>query len=152
MNAKAQPLVGLYSSSTKDRYTGPVALVFANVDFDNNARGVAYALKRARKVAAVLKGKMSVALASTPDMSYELSDYGLKSNHPHSNVLMAITDGSNKYGSDAAFSGPALQTFADAFLKGDLTPYVKPDEPPPADADDEDEPPADEEEEQKEEM
>lgn len=144
LKAKAQPLVGQYSSTTKDRYTGPVLVIFLSLDFGKNEKSINYVLKRARKAAVGLKGKLSIAVASVTDLSYELSDYGLKSTHPASEILMGIADGSDYYGSDSdAFSAKAMQAFADSFLKGELTPYVKPDEPPPSS--DEEEPPMDDE-------
>ena len=62
--AKAAPLVGLFSSDTKERYVGgavrgakpAVVVVFVNLD---NAKGMQYALKRVRKVAAAHKGTLS---------------------------------------------------------------------------------------------
>ena len=120
LTAKAQPLVGLYSSSTSSRYTGPTAIIFMNLDFDTNAKGVNYVLKRARKAAKALKGKISVAVARLSDMNYELADYGLESNKPKSDVLVGIKvpgkGGSEAkfYGSDKAFSGDALTSFAEA--------------------------------------
>ena len=36
--AKAQPLVGMFSSSTKDRYKKPTLLIFMNLDFEKNAK------------------------------------------------------------------------------------------------------------------
>ena len=62
--AKAAPLVGLFSSDTKERYVGgavrgakpAVVVVFVNLD---NAKGMQYALKRVRKVAVAHKGTLS---------------------------------------------------------------------------------------------
>lgn len=36
--AKAQPLVGMYSHSSKDRYKGPVLVIFMYLDFEKNAQ------------------------------------------------------------------------------------------------------------------
>jgi len=141
LSAKAQPLVGQYSSTTKDRYKGPVLVLFMNLDFEKNAKQVNYVLKRARMAAVGLKGKLSIAVASASDMSYDLGDYGLTSSKPNTEILMGIKAGSDFYGSEAeAFSAATMQAFADSFLKGELTPYVKPEpeDPPPSD---EDEPP-----------
>jgi len=156
LSAKAQPLVGLFSSSTKERYKGAVLVVFLNLDFEKNGQSVEYVLKRARKAAAALKkeGKpLAIAVARLSDMNYELADYGLTSTKPTADILMGLRVGSDynfKYyssatyfdekGTSAAFSGKTLSAFADAYLAGELTPYVKPDEPPPAD---DEEPPAD---------
>jgi len=38
LNSKAQPLVGLYSSSTKERYSGATLVVFFNLDFEKNSK------------------------------------------------------------------------------------------------------------------
>jgi len=161
--AKAQPLVGLYNHNTKDRYKSAVALVFLNLDFEKQSKNIEYVLKRARKVAASLKGKkLAIAVASSTDMSYELGDYGLKSKSANE-ILMGIKSGSDYYsavsffegsGSSSAFSGKSLSSFADAFLAGKLTPYEKPEEPPPADDEMplDDEAPTDEEDGGKEEM
>lgn len=141
LDAKAQPLVGQYTSTTSARYKKAVLVIFLNLDFETNAKGVAYALKRARKVAATLKGKMQVAVASVEDMSYELADYGLESNKPKIDILMGIRDGSDFYAptSDAAFSAPAITAFANEFLAGSLKPHVKPDPPPPPPYEDDEE-------------
>lgn len=145
--SKAQPLVGLYSFSTKDRYKGPVLVIFMYLDFDKNMQGVTYVLKRARKVATRLKGKgLAIAVAALSDMSYEISDYGLTSTKPTADILMGIRAGSDHFsgttyietvGRTSVFSGDTLGAFADAYLRGELSPYVKPVDPPPSDAEDE---------------
>ena len=137
LQSKAQPLVGLFSTSTSTRNyaTGAVLVVFMNLDFDVNAKGVKYVLKRARKAAAALKGKLSVAVAKLSDMTYELTDYGLESKKPTSDILMGIK--ANKpggqidyYGTETAFSAAALTEFAQSYLDGKLKPHVRPDPPP----------------------
>jgi len=138
VKAKAQPLVGKWSYATKERYeqAKAVLVVFLNLDFDKNAKGVAYALKRARKAAVELKAKgVAVAVASSSELSYELQDFGLESKRAASDLLMGIKAGDDHYGSTEAFSGPALLKFAESFLKGELTAHVKPP-PPPMDDDD----------------
>lgn len=133
LNTRAQPLVGEFNFNTKERYTGPVLIIFMNLDFETNKKSVNYVLKRARKVAIGVKDKLSVAVASITSMSHELSDYGLESDK-ESDILMAITAGSDdsadKYGApkDKAFSGDVLQAFANSYLKGELTPHKKVDE------------------------
>jgi hypothetical protein len=134
---KTQPLVGQYSSATKDRYKASTLIIFMNLDFDNNAKGVQYVLKRARKAAVALKGKLSIAVASLSDMNYDLADYGLTSTKPKSDILMGIR-ASNAYDAKTyavpegtAFTATALTTFAEDYLAGKLTAFVKPDPPPP---------------------
>ena len=143
LNAKAQPLVGKYSSMTQDRYKGPTLVIFMNLDLEGNAKGVNYVLKRARKAAAGLKGKLNVAVASSTDMSFELADYGLESKSPKSELLMGIRANGKFYGAPGvAFSAAALTKFADDFLAGSLTEHIKPEpepsEVPPADEDGDD--------------
>jgi len=141
LNAKAQPLVGKYSSQTSDRYKGAVLIIFMNLDFDKNQQSITYVLKRARKIAAPLKGKLSIAVASVSDLSYTLEDYGLTSKSAASDILMGIKSGEDHYGTAGqAFNAKTLQAFADSFLAGKLTPHVKPPyEAPEADeASDED--------------
>lgn len=138
VKSKAQPLVGKWSYATKERYekAKAVLIVFMNLDFDKNAKGVAYALKRARKAAVELKAKgISVAVASSSELSYELQDFGLESKSAASDLLMGIKAGDDHYGSTEAFSGPALLSFAESFLKGELTAHVKPPPPPIDDID-----------------
>jgi len=97
-------------------------------------------LKRARKAAAKLKGKLAVAVASSTDLSYELGDYGLPTDKPNT-ILMGISAGGQYYApadGAAAFSGDTLSEFARAFLAGELTPYEKPEPEPAAGGDDED--------------
>jgi hypothetical protein len=134
VSAKAQPLVGLFSSATADRYKTPTLVIFMNLDFESNPKGVNYVLKRARKAAAgSLKGKMAIALGSSSEDSYLLSDFGLESKSPKSEILMGIRDGGHTYyqqPAGTAFSAATMQKFADDFLGGKLTPYEK---PPPAD-------------------
>lgn len=159
--AKAQPLVGQFSHSTKDRYKNPTLIIFMNLDFDKNAKSVNYVLKRARKVAAHLKttgAKLSIAVASNADMSYDMSDYGLESKSTASDILMGIRESddysSPKYsgaeffsadsGRSATFSEKSLSTFANAFIAGELTAYEKPP-PPPTPPYDEDESPSEDE-------
>jgi len=144
---KAQPLVGLFSSSTKERYKDGVLVIFMNLDFEKNDKGVKYVLKRARKAAAALKGKkLAIAVGALSDFSYELADYGLVASKGGNDILMGIKAGSDYYGAtayfdekgtSAGFSGTTLTAFADAYLAGELTPHVKPEEPPPAGDDDE---------------
>ena len=145
LKSKSQPLVGLYSSSTSSRYTDAVLVIFMNLDWETNAKSVTYVLKRARKVAASLKGKkLSVAVAKLADMTYELGDYGLESTKPKSDILFGIK--ANKpggevkyYGGSEAFSANALTSFAQKFVDGQLTAHVRPPPPPyepPADGDD----------------
>ena len=55
--------MGLFSSTTSSRYSGAVLVIFCNLDFEQNAKGVNYVLKRARKAAVALKGRMAVAVA-----------------------------------------------------------------------------------------
>jgi len=134
LKAKAQPLVGLYNSQTSSRYDATsVVIIFMNLDFEQNAKGVQYVLKRARKAAKALKGKIAVAVARLSDMTYELGDYGLESTKPKSDILMGLKAKGKSYAPDAgkAFSGPALTEFAQAFLDGKLTAYERPDPPPP---------------------
>jgi hypothetical protein len=86
-------------------------------------------LKRARKAAAKLKGKLAVAVASSTDLSYELGDYGLPTDKPNT-ILMGISAGGQYYApadGAAAFSGDTMSEFARAFLAGELTPYEKPE-------------------------
>jgi hypothetical protein len=142
LQSKAQPLVGQYSHSTRDRYPAPVLIIFMNLDFDKNTRSVTYVLKRARKAAVALKGKLSVAVAALSDMNYELGDYGLSSKSEASDILMGIKSGGDHYGAtDTAFSGNSLSKFAEDFLAGKLEAFVKPDEPAPAEDDNDDEMP-----------
>jgi len=138
LNAKAQPLVGQFSTTTQDRYKGATLVVFMNLDFEQNAKGVNYVLKRARKAAVGYKGKLSFAVASSSDMSYELADYGLKSKSPKSEILMGIRANGKYYGAvDVAFSAAAMTKFADDFLAGKLTEAVRLEpETPPSSGDD----------------
>jgi hypothetical protein len=102
--SKSQPLVGLFNSDTKERYVGryggaggakPAALVvFMNLDFEKNSKSVQYVLKRARKVAAARKGKISVAIASLDDQRYSLDDYGLAASKSSADILMGLPAGS----------------------------------------------------------
>jgi len=130
--AKAQPLVGEYTSSSKDRYKSAVLVVFLKLDFDQNAKSVKYVLKRARKVATAFKGKLSIALASTS--AYEMDDFGLKSEKPNTDVLMGISDSKGNFytGPDVAFTEASLKAFAESYLAGGLKPYEKPPYEPPA--------------------
>ena len=128
--AKSQPLVGMYSSATRDRYKAPVLVIFMNIDFERNAKSIQYVLKRARKAAVGLKGKLSIALSATANLAYEMDNFGLTSSKPNTDILMGIAADGKSYGSEAtSFSGPALAEFARAFLAGELSPYVKPDPP-----------------------
>jgi len=110
-------------------------VIFLNLDFEANSKGVNYVLKRARKAAVELKGKLRVAVAGLSDMSYELDSFGL-STKSKADVLMGITDASGDYYAPAAgdgrFSASAMAEFARAYAANELTPYVK---PPPADDD-----------------
>ena len=141
LKAKAQPLVGLYSTATKHRYEGkPVLVIFANLDFEANAKGVAYVLKRARKYAAelkeTLKAPVSVSMADLQE--YELGDFGLVSKS-NADILMGISMGDDRFGFDAdtaekltgkksnLFSAKAMEAFVSAYKNGELTPYIKPD-------------------------
>eukprot|EP00325_Prymnesiales_sp_UTEX-LB-985_P003561 CAMPEP_0174712024 /NCGR_PEP_ID=MMETSP1094-20130205/13152_1 /TAXON_ID=156173 /ORGANISM="Chrysochromulina brevifilum, Strain UTEX LB 985" /LENGTH=470 /DNA_ID=CAMNT_0015911035 /DNA_START=23 /DNA_END=1435 /DNA_ORIENTATION=+ len=153
---KAQPLVGQYSFGTKSRYLGgptnpkpPVLVIFLNLDFDANAKSVKYVLKRARKVAVSLKGKVTVAVAALSDMQYDLGDYGLETKSTASDILMGLVQrkaGTDSYyGSQAAFSEKALAAFAESFLAGELTAHKVDDgSSPPPPEDDEGEGEADE--------
>jgi len=141
--SKAQPLVGEFSSTTRSRYQSAVLIIFMNLDFEMSSKSVNYVLKRARKVAVGLKGKLAIAVASITSMSYKLSDYGLTSTKD-SDILLAIQAGPDdsalKYGApaDKAFSGDTLSAFANAYLAGELTPYQSPEadkETPSDDAD-----------------
>jgi hypothetical protein len=79
--SKAQPLVAQFTYATKERYLSkklPVVLVFADIDWKGNPKGTAYYLNRARKVAALYKGKLQFALAHMSDYEYTLPDYGLE--------------------------------------------------------------------------
>lgn len=96
---------------------------------------MSYVLKRARKVAVGLKGKLSIAVASLSTMSYELADHGLESERD-SDILMGIRakgPGSEsevqRYGAptDKSFSGDTLSAFANAYLAGELKPYKRPE-------------------------
>jgi len=138
LSAKAQPLVGEYIATTKDRYKQPVLVIFLNLDFESNAKGVSYVLKRARKLAAALKDKkMAVAVASSSGMSYELGDFGLASPKSSADILMGIATPTGSYYSAAGtpFTASAASEFANGFLDGKLTPYEKPDDPPPSEDD-----------------
>lgn len=133
--AKAAPLVGLFSSDTKERYVGgavrgskpAVVVVFVNLD---NAKGMQYALKRVRKVAVAHKGKLSFALANLGDSKYDMEDYGLTSKST-SDLRMGIMHRASAkdefYGATTDFSEKALSAFAASFLAGELTAHVKPE-------------------------
>ena len=139
--SKAAPLVGLFSSDTKERYIGgpvrsakpAVVVIFMNLDREKNAKGVQYVLKRARKVAAAHKGKLAFALASLDDGKYDMEDYGLSSKST-SDLRMGILHRTlakdDFYGATTDFSEKALSAFATSFLAGELTAHVKPDPPP----------------------
>jgi hypothetical protein len=132
LETRPLPLVGEYSSKVEDRYQSAVLLIFMDLDFKENAKSVNYVLKRARKVAFELKGKLAIAVASLTDMSYELSDYGLSSKS-NGDILMGIRAGpdytAKKYGAPAgqSFSGDALANFANSYLAGKLTPHESSD-------------------------
>ena len=156
--SKAQPLVGQLTVTSKERYLGatgvggkqPLLIVFTNLDFEKNAKGVAYVLSRARKVAAELKGKMRVAVAKASDYDFQLPDFGLTLKSASTDTLMGIQHRVKHvdkfYGDDAAFTAKNLQAFADKFLAGELTPSKTedandPPPPPPSGADDDEESP-----------
>jgi len=136
LSAKAQPLVGLYSSSTKDRYSKDATIViFLNLDFETNPKGVNYALKRARKAALNLKGQLRVAVASLSESSYELGAFGLASKST-ADVLMGIVDGTGAHyapKAEGGFSAAALAEFARAYSANELEPYIAPPPPPQSD-------------------
>ena len=71
-----------------------------------------------------------MAVASSTDMSYEMGDYGLEPKSKASDILFGIKAGEKHFGADVAFSGPALLAFAESYLKGELTEYVRPPPPP----------------------
>jgi hypothetical protein len=144
--SKAAPLVGLFSSDTKERYIGgavrgakpAVVVIFMNLDREKNAKGVQYVLKRARKVAAARKGKISFAVANMGDSKYDMEDYGLESKSTadiRMGILHRTLAKDDFYGTTTDFSEKSLTAFADSFLAGELTPHVKPD-PPDYSADD----------------
>ena len=149
IQTKAQPLVGLYNSKTAERYRQSTVVIFMNANFETNAKNVKYVLKRARKVAVGLKGKLSVALSPSSEMSWDLKDFGLEVPKPSSDIRVGIRtadDGHSRkyYGSaETTFSEKNLQAFADDFLAGKLTPYERPDPPPPPPYGDEDDKDAD---------
>ena len=127
LKAKAMPLVGMFSSMTKERYALPTLVIFVRLSFDANAKGVNYVLKRAKKVAMALQGKVSVALADLDESSFDLDNYGLTSKSK-TDVLMGLWDpkGHEYYGKEGGFSAANLEAFAQDFLAGKLTPHVKP--------------------------
>merc|ERR1712194_374295 len=104
-----------------------VVVVFVNLD---NAKGMQYALKRVRKVAAAHKGKLSFALANLGDSKYDMEDYGLTSKST-SDLRMGIMHRASAkdefYGATTDFSEKALSAFAASFLAGELTAHVKPE-------------------------
>ena len=131
LKAKAQPLVGLFSTSTKERYDLPCLVIFADLDFEKNVKGIAYVLKRARKAAVEYKGKLSIAIASVTDMNYELQSYGLKSKSKANNLMGLAMPNGDKYAApekEGEFSAANLKVFADKFLAGELSVYEKPEE------------------------
>ena len=113
---------------TKSRYTGPTLVIFMNLDFVVNAKSVQYVLKRARKAAAPLKGKLTIALANLSDMTFDMREFGLESTKSV-DILMGITAGGQYYAApaDTSFTGATLAEFGRAFLAGELTPYEKPE-------------------------
>lgn len=127
---RAQPLVGEFNSHTQHRYTSPVLVIFMDLDFKANPKPVNYVLRRARKVASSLTGKLAFAVASYD--SYDLDDYGIDS-MKSSGIRMGIREGPDstaaKYSSpvETSFSGDSLSKFAMAYLAGQLTPYEKPE-------------------------
>ena len=136
LKAKAQPLVGLFSTSTKERYDLPCLVIFADLDFEKNVKGIAYVLKRARKAAVEYKGKLSIAIASVTDMNYELQSYGLKSKSKANNLMGLAMPNGDKYAApekEGEFSAANLKVFADKFLAGELSVYEKPEEEESAD-------------------
>lgn len=132
LETKAQPLVGEYSTKTQDRYKSAVLIIIMNLDFNENAKSVKYVLKRARKVALGLKGKLAVAVAAISSMRYDFTDYGLSSDSD-GDILMAIRGGPDfdapKYGAsrDKSFSEKTLSEFANAYLAGELTAHKRED-------------------------
>jgi len=147
LTANAQPLVGQFSYTTKERYLAkqlPVVIVFFNLNWAGDAKGAGYILNRARKVAQQFKGKISFAIAAIKDYEYQLGDFGLKSEDAAHDVRIGML---NKIGSDelyygceeTKFSADVLTAFANSFLAGDLKPSKTVDTtaaPPPADDDD----------------
>jgi len=138
--SKAAPLVGFFSSDTKERYIGgavrgakpAVCVVFMNLDREKNAKGVQYVLKRARKVAVARKGKISFAIANLGDSKYDMEDYGLESKSTadiRMGILHRTLTKDDFYGATTDFSEKSLAAFADSFLAGELTPHAKPDPP-----------------------
>ena len=91
----------------------------------------------ARKAAVGYKGKLSFAVASSSDMSYELADYGLTAKSTKSDLLMGIRADGKFYGAvDVPFSAASLTKFAEDFLAGKLTAHVKPEPEDVATSDD----------------
>jgi len=131
IDTKAQPLVGEFNSDTEHRYTSPVLIIFMHLDFKESPKPVNYVLRRARKVASSLTGKLAFAVASHEN-TYDLDDYGIDS-MKGSEIRMAIREGPDstaaKYAApvDTKFSGDSLSNFAMAYLAGKLTAYKKPE-------------------------
>jgi len=144
LQTRAQPLVGQFTPSTKERYFAkklPVVIVFFNLNWEGDAKGANYFLNRVRKVATSMSGKLSFAIAAIGDFEAQLGDFGLEASDLRHDVRIGLVhkegDEEVYYGSDATkFSAEVLSGFASAFLANELSPSSRRDTSAPAEDDD----------------
>jgi protein disulfide isomerase family A protein 3 len=146
MTKHAQPLVGQYTYTTKDRYLAkkvPVVIIFFDINWEKNPKGTAYFVNRARKIGTQFKGQLNFAVASIKDFDYQLSDFGLAAEDKAHDVRIGLLhkEGNEElyYGSESEkFSSDILLKFATDYLAGSLEPAKRQDlsmPPPPMDED-----------------
>jgi len=123
------PVVGDYTKTTQGRYTRygvPVLKVFLDVDYGSNLKRTNYYINRIKKVASDSKYdfKLVFAVVNKKDFSDQLQKFNIPANKE---VGIAIEDELKtlKYVGPQDFSVESLKKFADDFVEGKLTPYIK---------------------------
>ena len=153
LSSKAQPLVGQFTYTTKERYLSkklPVVIVFNDINWEKNKAGTAYYVNRARKVrpppvpraspraepagaqvASKYVGKLQFAVASIRDYDYQLSDFGLKSEDNAHDVRIGLL---HKHDGKEYYYGADETKFTTEILQVTSPSPARAGTPPPAHA------------------
>ncbi|XP_055389604.1 protein disulfide-isomerase A3 [Condylostylus longicornis] len=126
---KIHGLVGHRTRESASDFSHPIIIAYYEVDYVKNNKGTNYWRNRILKVAKEFEElidskKIKFAISAKADFQHELNEYGYDFVGVKP-VILARDEKNLKYSMKEEFSVENLRNFVNAFLEGELEPYIK---------------------------
>eukprot|EP01135_Chromosphaera_perkinsii_P009449 Nk52_evm7s1762 gene=Nk52_evmTU7s1762 len=131
MEENGFPIVGVITSDLADVYAErkPLLTVFADIDYRKDPKGSNYFRNRILKVAKDYPDDIVFSLANKGEFMSKIGDLPDVSSQT-TVVLIEDKNGKKYYQPGMKFAPEEIKSFADDFVHGKLSPFVKSQEPP----------------------